>query len=75
MREALSVPGSEVSDVDELLLLLVRVRVVEAFTMPCVLRFIDIEAFSFLLRWTQTRIFFISGVVLLMYSLPLSLGY
>lgn len=74
MREALSVPGSEVSDVGELLLL-VRVRVVEAFTMPCVLRFIDIEAFSFLLRWTQTRIFFISGVVLLMYSLPLSLGY
>lgn len=74
MREALSVPGSEVSDVGELLLL-VRVRVVEAFTMPCVLRFIDIEAFSFLLRWTLTRIFFISGVVLLMYSLPLSLGY
>lgn len=67
-------PGSVVSDGGELLLV-VRVGVVEAFTMPCILRFIDIEAFSFLLRWTQTRIFLVSGVVLLMYSPPLSFGY
>lgn len=40
------------------------VGVTEVFMMPYILRFIEIEAISFLYGWLQTTIIFISGFVL-----------